>query len=100
MTRNLRTLSVTLILALGPGATATSVHADVSAKSLSAGSHSYLYLSDAATGWFDNLTGVPPRTAKASHADIEGTRPLYRPPRRGAPATRIGGGSRSRSSSS
>ena len=98
MTRNVRTLSVALILALGPGATATSVHADQTAASISAGPLSYMRLSEAAAAWFDTQrASVSSTAAQASptgtNASLQNA-PVYYPPWRGAPATRIGGGSR------
>ncbi len=99
MMRHLRTLSVALFFALGPGAPATTVHADQTAIGRSIAPLYDMHLSEAATGWFDILRGsVPPATAHASHtgthAGMASAPPLYRPPLRGAPATRIGGGSR------
>ena len=98
MTRNLRTLSVALILVLGPGTPATSLHADSSAASVSAGPLSYIRLSDAATGSFGTVTHLPRAPTNANyngtHDGVGTTLPMYRPPIRGAPATRIGGGSR------
>ena len=98
MTRKLQTLSMALMLALGSGAPATNLHGDETAASISAGHLYYIHLSEAESGWFDSPRGSVPRgMAKASHtatsARMENA-PVYNPPRRGAPATRIGGGSR------
>ncbi len=98
MTRNLRTLSVAVVLALGPGATAISAHADQTAANMTTGPLFHVRLSEAAAGWFNSPTHLPRVTANATHNDtgdgVGETAPRYRPPIRGAPATRIGGGSR------
>lgn len=97
MMRHLRMPAVALLVALGPGGSATSVQAGETTISSGTVLLSAMRLSEVATDLID-MSGYGVAITKVSHtrteARIDRALPLYRPPLRGAPASRIGGGSR------
>jgi hypothetical protein len=99
MMRHLRIPSVALLVALGPGALAPTGQADETTTSVSTARLSYMRLSEAAPGLIDIVGHKAPlaltqASRTGTEARMKGASPLYRPPLRGAPASRIGGGSR------
>lgn len=96
MLRHIQMPSVVVLLALGAGGPMTTVQAEDATRNGSAFLSS-IHLSDAAMDLIDLPgRGVPMTRAGRTGTRIrtEGAVPLYRPPLRGAPERRIGGGSR------